>query len=285
MRVETGWHKVVEAAGPPERTELVYVLGGIDTGKTTFCSYLHQRVSPAALIDWDPGQSVIGPPATIGASLADGMRCLGFVGSTSPQGHLLQTVCGIRKLVDWSLQQGMRKVVLDSCGFVAGKGAHEFQFQVIDLVRPTHIVAIQRELELEELLSNFAMSTIHRLAVSSAVSPRTIAQRQEYRRQRFRQYFQGAQACALNLNGLGIHGMVPEDFDLRTCRNVLVALCGQDAFVLVLGIIEEIDSEKGTMALFSPPFDVRQVRSIQLGSIRLDRSGREWSEKLVRDHS
>jgi len=278
VRVEPVWHKVLEAVEDPARTDIIYVLGGVDTGKTTFCGFLREKLgplAPTAFIDCDPGQSIIGPPATVGGKLADGEIRLRFVGSTSPQGHLLQTVSGIKKLTEWALERGARKLILDSSGFVTGAGATEFQFQAIDLVRPTHIVTFQRGLELESVLANLSASLqIHRLMVSKAIIPRTVAQRQAYRRERFRHYFQNASLQELAMEGLGVHGMVPEELADRT-RQLLVALCDSEAFVIMLGIVEAIDPEKGRITLNSPPFDAQQVRSIQFGSLRLDRSGRE----------
>jgi polynucleotide 5'-hydroxyl-kinase GRC3/NOL9 len=54
-----------------ENTEkqLIYVIGGIDSGKTILCRFLAERLSvkhKTAYINCDPGQSVIGPPASLG---------------------------------------------------------------------------------------------------------------------------------------------------------------------------------------------------------------------------
>ena len=233
-------------------------------------------LAPTALIDCDPGQSMIGPPATIGAALPDGSVWVRFVGSTSPQGHLLQTVSGIKRLTELALASGSRKVVLDSCGLVAGALAAEFQFGVLDLVRPTHIVALQRGLELEGLLDGFSHAAhIHRLMVSKAVAPRTPSQRQAYRGERFRQYFHAAQVQNLSLKGRGRHGIIPTEPTERYYRNLLVALCDSDGFVLVLGIIAAVDPERDCLILNAPPFDADQAASIQFGSIRLETSGQQ----------
>ncbi|MDQ4095125.1 MAG: hypothetical protein M3174_02835, partial [Actinomycetota bacterium] len=82
---------------------IVFLLGGIDSGKTTFGIELLRRASAAgirsALVDADIQTSTVGPPTTVGlkfcgdgASLtreylrvADG---LSFVGSIMPRAHL-----------------------------------------------------------------------------------------------------------------------------------------------------------------------------------------------------
>jgi len=279
VHVEPSWQKLLQELGDPGHTDIVSVIGGTDTGKTTLCGFIKDKLAalaPTALIDCDPGQSVIGPPATIGALLPDRSVRLRFVGATSPQGHLLQTTIGIKRLTDLTLSAGARKVILDSCGLVTGSLAAEFQFGVLDLVRPTHIVALRHGLELEDLLANFSHTThIQRLHVSTAVRPRTPNQRQAYRSQRFRQYFQAAQMQNIPVQILGRHGMVPVELTARYCHNLLVALCDGDGFVLVLGIIESIDRERGTFGLYAPAFDADHVASIQFGSLKLDTSGQE----------
>jgi len=51
---------------------IVYVLGSTDRGKTTLCRNIISRFSQRELVaylDLDPGQSTIGPPATLGLAL------------------------------------------------------------------------------------------------------------------------------------------------------------------------------------------------------------------------
>jgi polynucleotide 5'-hydroxyl-kinase GRC3/NOL9 len=92
---------------------VVLLLGGIDTGKTTFGIELLRRATgagiPAGIVDADIGQSTVGPPTTVGLKLGAGMEQvtretvraadgLGFVGSITPRGHLLGLVTATAKL-------------------------------------------------------------------------------------------------------------------------------------------------------------------------------------------
>ncbi len=279
LHIEPTWNEVLGKMGDPGRTDIVYVVGGVDTGKTTLCGFLTRRLAalgPAALLDGDPGQSAVGPPATLGVQLPDGSVCLNFVGATSPRGHLPRTVTGIKHLTQRALDRGARKVVLDSCGLVSGAQAAALHLGVLELVRPTHIIALQRGRELEGLLAGFrGAAPIHRLGVSPAVSQRTPRQRRAYRRERFRQYLQAACTQDLDLAGLSRHGGLPAELTAAKDLHRLVALSDPDGCVLVLGIIEGVDRELGHMALTAPPFDAGRVAAIQCGALRLDRSGRE----------
>jgi len=294
-KVEPGWKEFLDELRKPSRRRLVYVIGRSDSGKTTFCRFLVENLSRdfrTAYVDCDPGQSVIGPPATIGFSLhaSDGRavssECLHFVGSTSPRRHLLQTLSGIKKLAEKSSRAGARRVILDSSGFVLGTAAREFQFNVIDLLRPHHIVAFQENRELEHLLANFAGADgigIHRMPISDSVVPRPPELRQEYRERKFREYFEGAAVHELGLERIGLHGEIPVPGNEDDFGNRLMALCDGENFVVVLGITQGVDPRRKRVAFLSPPFDRRKVSSIQFGSIRVEPSGSHSHHRLSRD--
>lgn len=154
-------------------------MGATDTGKTTLCRYLLSRTSAhvrTGCVDCDTGQSWIGPPTTEGMTIHPGPSkpVLRFVGSTSPRGHLVQTLTGAKRLAEWALEDGARITLIDSPGLVHGRVGIEFQIQMIDLLRPERIIALQRGRELEGVLTNLARHpTIqtHRFPVSPAVAP------------------------------------------------------------------------------------------------------------------
>jgi polynucleotide 5'-hydroxyl-kinase GRC3/NOL9 len=88
---------------------IIFVLGGSDTGKTTFIRFLVNEFVRAqkkvAFLDSDIGQSSIGIPTTISSALISStedlrsprVNSLFFIGSTSPPGNLLQMAVGLKK--------------------------------------------------------------------------------------------------------------------------------------------------------------------------------------------
>jgi polynucleotide 5'-kinase involved in rRNA processing len=58
-------------------------------------------------------------------------------------------------------------------------------------------------------------------------------------------------------------------------HHLLIALCERRGFAAVLGIIEELDLVEGYLRLYAPSFESSEIASVQFGSVRLDRSGRE----------
>jgi len=285
IRVEQSWRELLALLENDPSWQIVFVLGPTDSGKTTLCRFLGQQLSQhwaTARVDCDPGQSVFGPPASLSVAWEpwDGssLLALRFVGSTSPSRHLLQTLTGVKRLSERAFEEGAQKVVFDSCGYMDTGAGREFHFQTLDLVEPDHLVALQRGNEMESLLANFtrrARPRLHRLATSTAAMGRSPVQRQFYRRQKFDRYFKDASPQMLPLDGMGFHGMVPPLGAPGSHRHLLIALCDRRGFVVVLGIIEELDLVGGCLRLYSPPFESSQIASVQFGSIRLDRSGQE----------
>jgi len=198
---------------------------------------------------------------------------LRFVGSTSPGGHFVQTLTGAKRLVEKAAELSAGVTVIDSPGLVAGGVGTEFQVQMIDLLRPTQIVALQRGRELERLLANFARHPgimTHLFAVSPAAVARTSVVRRRYREERFSAYFADARPQEISLRGLGLQGRVP---DLRNPRGVagrLVSFNDPENFSLALGIVRELHPGSRPVEAFAPPFDHAAVASVRFGSIALN---------------
>ena len=273
IRIGEGWEDLAAAldGATPER---VYVVGPTDSGKTTLCRYLAEQAfahAQTAYVDCDTGQSRIGPPTTEGMALSSGPTYIRFVGSTSPGGHFIQTLTAAKRLVEKAA--GARVTVIDSPGLVAGRVGAEFQFHMIDLLRPTRIVALQRGRELERLLANFARSpktAVHRLPVSPAAVVRTATGRRRYREERFRDYFSGSRVQEVALRGLGLQGRLPDMANPRGIEGRLVSFNDPENFALALGIVEEISPGERTLRAFAPPFDHAAVASVRFGSLALD---------------
>ncbi|HLJ57220.1 MAG TPA: Clp1/GlmU family protein [Chthonomonadaceae bacterium] len=195
------------------------VLGGTDVGKTTFTRQLAVRLAQAgrrvAILDADPGQSEIGPPACAGLAFADepidsvaelAPNALAFIGSISPARRELEHAAAIRHLADLA---GDRQLLLDTSGYISGFGALRMLLAEFELVRPAHVVALQRSGELNAILSPLrrrAGCRIHTPAIPAAISRKTPGLRAKRREMRFAAYLRVATLAEIAFQDVAFTG-------------------------------------------------------------------------------
>lgn len=280
VSIQPEWPGILETLRN-EPGGIVYVMGAPDRGKSTFCRYLVERLTPTrptAYLDCDTGQSTIGPPTTIGLAihrtpLQAAERHLRFTGSTSPHGHTLQVVAGALRLLAKAYQQGAKTVVIDSSGYILDEPAQEFQFQLVDLLQPDHLISFQVSDELESILANFRhhpRMTIHRVPVPREAVVRLRGWRRTYRERQFREYFAEAMLHDLSLDGIGIHGRLPPSFRSDEWSGLLIALCDWEHEVVVLGVVDCLDLPHHAIRFLAPSFDRTRVTAIHVGSMRIE---------------
>jgi polynucleotide 5'-hydroxyl-kinase GRC3/NOL9 len=262
------------------------VVGAPDVGKSTFARFLYQRLLSAgvqaAYIDGDPGQNQLGPPSTMAllipnpfaalpdqpGSLPEGRRWISFIGSTTPVGHMLPMLTGAALLERISRQVGVHSLVFDSDGLVEpAAGGLALKLALIDLLHPTVIFAIQREGELETLLSSLRRTRRTRLvelSPSPAVRPRSRTTRQAHRAARFAAYFKFARPLSLNWSTIAVFPY--PRFSLRR----LAALEDSGGLTLALGIIQGIDRPARQVTLLAPRSSAYDVDALRLGDLSLE---------------
>ncbi len=195
------------------------VVGATDVGKTTFTRLLINRAIAAgrrvAILDADPGQSEVGPPACAGlafpevplASLSELIPvAIAFVGSISPAGRLPEHITAVRRLADIAMD---RLLVVDTSGYVHGPGARRLIGCVIELLGPANVVAIARGDELNEILSPLRRRSnlcIHLLPVPPAVGRKPPAYRLQRRAMRFAAYFHESQIAQYSIGEVAFTG-------------------------------------------------------------------------------
>jgi polynucleotide 5'-hydroxyl-kinase GRC3/NOL9 len=283
VRVDPSWPELLERLRFASSRRPVLLVGPTDTGKSTLCRWLAARLSAehrVALIDGDPGQSSVGPPACVALQLDPAAQSppppvLRFVGATRPTGHLLQTLAGLRRLQDRAVERGAERVLVDFPGYGVGSGAlRELHYLAIDLSRAEHLVALQRERELEPLLADFARRVglaIHRPKVAEATRRRSPAARRENRRRRFARYFERARPTELDVSVLGLHGRVPPP---GRWEGRLISLGDVHGFTAALALAQGPPVD-GRLPILAPPFDPARIATVELGALHLDPAGRE----------
>ncbi|MEM0217268.1 MAG: Clp1/GlmU family protein [Candidatus Nezhaarchaeales archaeon] len=195
------------------------VLGDVDSGKTIFCTYLaNYAVSKGlkvGIIDKDPGQTEISIPTTIGLGLIEkpiysleNVEAVSarFVGSVSPANIIQRVIAATKQLYDEAVSKGCDVIVINTSGWINGRGARELKYGVISTIHPNYVVLIQRTNEVEHLVKPFERSDVNIIRVhpSSAVKLKTKEERKARRESIYRNYFANAKVRKIGLSSVRI---------------------------------------------------------------------------------
>jgi polynucleotide 5'-kinase involved in rRNA processing len=267
---------------------IVFLLGGIDTGKTTFGIELARRAAaeriPTAIVDADVVQSTVGPPTTVGLKVVnpttelslEGLRSsdgLGFVGSLVPKGHLLPLVTSTAKLVSKARDLGCRMIIVDSSSLVSGLYGQTLKYFKIDIVSPDFVVAFERGGELEPVVGiaqRFTPADVLELSVADEVRVRSVDDRMMFREQQFAAYFSGG-TSRWRVKPTVFMPTLPPEFDLALLDSLVVGMEDGKGSCVGIGVLE-YDADEDMLRMVSPVAE--GVRGLRLGSIRMEISGR-----------
>jgi polynucleotide 5'-hydroxyl-kinase GRC3/NOL9 len=283
---------LVERAVRQKRT--VLLVGGLDTGKSTLSRMLLRAGvdagRPSAFVDADVGQKTVGPPATISLKAVRSVGdlepdalatadALSFVGSTSPQGHLLPVVTGVVALAQRARDGGSDLVVVDSGGLVSGISGQILKYHKVEMLRPDLVVGLQRGEELQPLLGviqRFFSTEVVSLGVHPDVMPTSVEQRAENREAAMRRYF-SAELHRWRVKPTVFMPALPPMFNLANLDRMLVGLSDGDGGYLGIGYLEH-GTEDRVLRLISPVAE--GPKALRLGSVRLEESYRAKRDDL-----
>ncbi len=206
------------------RGATVLLLGGTDTGKTTWTRQTVAALTEAgltvAVVDCDLGQGEIGPPGTVGAGWAApggeyrSLRDLTllasyFVGATSPARHTLDVCVGAVQMARVAKKRRPDLVLVDTDGLISGSSARPYKRRLAELLLPQVVLAFARGDELDPLLTAFAhfeTPEVWRVPVSGEAQRKTPATRATRRSARFLFALEGAEAITLSLDDVALQG-------------------------------------------------------------------------------
>lgn len=262
----------------------VALFGGLDTGKSTLSRGLLEAAvaagRPSAFLDADVGQKTVGPPATVTLKMirepADlepptlaKEDALWFVGSTSPEGHLLQVVGAVASLYRIAKADGADFVVVDSSGLVSGVHGQILKYHKVELLQPDLVVGLQRGEELLPLLGviqRFFATEVVPLGVHPDVVTTSVEQRAENRERAMATYFSGG-LHRFRVKPTVFMPALPPLFDLAQLDHLLVGLSDGAGGYLGLGYLEHVPDE-GILRLITPV--AAGPKALRLGSVRLE---------------
>lgn len=213
--IDSAWAPAVEAAltGP-----LTIVIGPGDAGKTTLvtalANALFARGFSVGIVDADIGQSVLGPPGTVGLGRVGRplrhpgdaeLTAMAFVGTTSPAANLTGTVAATGRMVARARAQGLTRILVDTGGLIAGDLGRALKQAKIDLLDPDVVVCLARGRECESVLRPYGAVSrprVVRLTPSPAARRRSAETRRRYREEALAHYFAGSRRTIVGLGAV-----------------------------------------------------------------------------------
>lgn len=195
------------------------VLGTVDSGKTSFCTFLINKIlcekRKVAVLDGDLGQSDIGPPSTIAYTLVTkpvtdlfNLRAKNafFIGETSPSNATDKMIEGLNLLKKEILAGDPEFIVINTDGWVEGECAVNYKLKLVEELNPDIVFCIQQKDELVSLLN--VLGRFRKVIVESpsAIRQRDREKRKLLRELGYKKYLKEPKVQSFSLSWLKVEG-------------------------------------------------------------------------------
>jgi len=288
--IPSSWENASKEIAAHGKPVTVMVMGGVDSGKTSFCAYLANRALKenwkAAVIDGDLGQSDIGPSSTVGFSHVTKpikdlfemeVESACFIGVTTPSLAVSKVIEELETLKNRVLETDVEFLIVNTDGWVEGEDAVKYKVQLAEKATPDIVVAIQQTDELTPILT--VLKKMKTIAIDSplAIRKRKQEKRKILRELSYKKYLKNAKVQLFHLTQVKIKDVFSESWDNLTKEyiheDLLVALQDAQLNFLGIGIFYGIDFERGLVKVYTPVSE--NVSTILVGKVKLDKKGRE----------
>jgi polynucleotide 5'-hydroxyl-kinase GRC3/NOL9 len=266
---------------------VIMVVGGVDSGKTSFCTYLTNKMIndkiKVAVLDEDLGQSDIGPPSTVAYahvispvtdlfSLAPENAV--FIGTTSAGAATKKTVEGTAFL-KMEIEKIAKAdfIVVNTDGWAGSDEAALFKSELAKSIEPDVIFCLETKDEQPSICASFGDSLAgfrqERAESPTNIKERSREKRRDLREIGFAKYLENAHLKVFPLNHVIVEGK--NDNALikdKKADNLLVGLFDAKKKFLGIGVIREIDYTRKSLKVHTSVNE--KPASVIFGKIRLD---------------
>ncbi|MFB3888597.1 MAG: Clp1/GlmU family protein [Candidatus Bathyarchaeia archaeon] len=289
--IPSSWAKAFDALREPRRTPMVaMIMGGVDSGKTSLCTYLANRLlaqgQRVAILDGDVGQSDLGPPCTVayavvskpvtdlfGLNAADAF----FVGATSPSDAVDRAVLGMARMKEEVLQESVDFVVVNTDGWVVGEDAVAYKSRLAEILAPDVVFCIRHEDELAPLAANMERFRVVAVEAAAPAKQRSREKRKSLRELSYIKYLADAKVKVWPLQRLVVEEPrelcrrpPADDAEREKLKGSLLGLHDAQGRFLGIGVLRDLDCARGALRVLT---SVTATPSrIVVGEIRLDES-------------
>ena len=284
--IPSSWSRPLERIlKAPKKPVVILVLGKIDSGKSSYCTYLVNNLVDGkcrvAVLDGDLGQSDIGSSGTVNyaftfkqiAEIYELKPENGFfVGVTSPMMAIGRTVEGLAAMKAEILQKPVDFVVVNTDGWVEGNIAVRYKTLLVTELKPDLIVGVQAANELYELVAQLAQPVVI-VEVSSSLNQRSAEERKSLREMTYAKYLKDAKIQSYPKSQLVIEPRDALSRDQAPEKGSLVGLYGSGSRFLGIGVLREINQVRKALKVETAVF-TKPMR-IVIGKVCLDEKFRE----------
>jgi polynucleotide 5'-hydroxyl-kinase GRC3/NOL9 len=279
--IPPSWSKAFEVLWElQKKPAIAAVVGGVDSGKTSLCTYLINRLigekRSVAVLDGDVGQSDVGPPCTVAYATITGpvtdlfrLKADGafFVGSTSPGEAVDKVIEGIAAMKEEVLKRKADFVVVNTDGWVAGEDAVACKLQLMEAVAPDVVFAVQQAEELAPMLVSLGKFLPIVVDSPSVVRLRSREKRRNLRELGYIKYLEGAKLKVWATKRMTIE---PDRARLnqRASEGLLLGLYDSKRKFLGIGVLQGIDGVRNALKVYTPVSAEPSI--VVLGKVRLD---------------
>lgn len=275
----------------------LFMLGGVDVGKTytvtSIANRFYEQGLKVAVVDADVGQSDIGPPCCIGMGILEKgiqklsevpLHSLFFVGNTSPNGCMRECVRGAVAAVKKAEELSADVIIVDSTGWIEGEDAKRFKLLEVKEIKPSFVIAIEKENELEHILLHLNKKFI-KLRMSREARSRTSEKRKSLREESYNKYFRAARDRVFELS---ILEWIPEKGTILGLFDSKSKSENDEKEIVGLGILGKLDYERGKAVVFTPvdagTSDDANIKWMKPGRVKLIRVNGEFKEEAIYNH-
>jgi len=269
------------------------VVGGVDVGKSTRCTFRAKRRARgqrgAAVVDADIGQTDLGPPTTMAAgnvtkpvpnlSLIEPSERL-FIGSTSPSRVTSKVIRGIKRLIDRHTEPG-RLVIVNTDGWVDGDEATEYKAQMLREVQPDITLGIGDTTRISQIVEATRQAALL-VGSPDTVKGRTHVDRKELRGLGYRKYLANASIRLFRLAGIALCDSISSEplslnrlspSRVQALRDAIVGLLSADDYLQEIGVLREVIPSTETAKILCP--GTSTPAKIEVGTVKLDNEAHE----------
>lgn len=218
--IPSSWiNSIQELLGSQSAPVSAIVLGAVDSGKSSFCTYITNRLvgekKKVTILDGDLGQSDIGPPSTIAfASVAKPITDLFnlqaknafFIGETTAGNATDKMIQGLSLLKKEAFSGNPDVLIINTDGWVEGECAVDYKVRLVEELNPDVIFFIQQKDELAQIFASIQKTRKIIVESPTAVKPRDREKRKGLRELGYKKYLRNPRIQSLSLSWVKVEG-------------------------------------------------------------------------------